>query len=265
MIQQTAAHLLKKNVMQQRSLSSLIRPHELQSVLGSVKVLDGSWHMPNTNRDPYQEYLQKRIKGSQFFGIDTIKDTTTDLPHMLPSPQQFADAVGKMGITEKDHVVVYDSVGVFSACRVYWTFKAFNHTSVSVLNGGLPLWEKEKYPIESGEPDKVEEKEYKIPTLNKDIVRDYAYVLNNAHKVQNGDEDAAIVLDARPHSRFTGLAPEPREGLKSGHMPGSKNVSFNEIVVNGKMVDDDKLLKVFQSKKIDLNRDIITSCGKGDS
>lgn len=129
---------------QQRSLSSLVSVKELQSALGSVKILDGSWHMPNTNRDPYQEYLNKRIVGSQFFGIDTIKDTTIDLPHMLPSPTLFANAVGmylvniisflnlidtiktfigKLGIDQNDHVVVYDTAGVFSACRVYWTFK----------------------------------------------------------------------------------------------------------------------------------------------
>ncbi|KAI7890865.1 Rhodanese-like domain-containing protein [Mucor mucedo] len=248
--------------LQQRSFSSLVTAKELQAALGSVKVLDGSWHMPNTNRDPYQEYLDKRIVGSQFFGIDTIKDTSIDLPHMLPLPDKFADAVGKMGIDENDHVVVYDTAGVFSACRVYWTFKAFGHNSISVLNGGLPLWEKSNGPIESGTPEPVAAKHYKTPKLNHDLVRDYQQVLNNARNIQNG-QSGAQVIDARPHPRFTGEAPEPREGLSSGAMPGSINIPFGQVIQSGQMLDDDKLRHVFESNGVDISKDIITSCGSG--
>ncbi|KAI8886083.1 Rhodanese-like protein [Backusella circina FSU 941] len=245
---------------QQRSLASLVSAEELKSALGRVKVLDGSWHMPNTNRDPYQEYLKKRIVGSQFFGIDTIKDTTSDLPHMLPSPDNFADAVGKLGISNNDHVVVYDSTGVFSACRVYWTFKAFGHESVSVLNGGLPIWEKDSGPTESGEPTPIQPATYHPSPINTDLVRDYQQVLANAKKQE------AIVLDARPNARFTGEAPEPRAGLSSGHMPSSISVAFNEVIdpQTGAMLDDEKLHKVFvEQKGVDLSRPIITSCGSG--
>ncbi|KAG1117982.1 hypothetical protein G6F42_013307 [Rhizopus arrhizus] len=245
-----------------RSFGSLVSPKELKSALSSVKVLDGSWHMPNANRDPYQEYLNKRIAGSQFFGIDTIKDTSSDLPHMLPSPDNFADAVGKLGISENDHVVVYDTAGVFSACRVYWTFKAFGHESISVLNGGLPAWEKVDGPLETGAPEPVEPKLYKVSHVNKDIVRDYQTVLANARSIQQG-KDGAQVLDARPYARFTGEAPEPRIGLSSGHMPGSISVAFNEVVESGEMLNDDKLRKVFESKGVDVDKQIITSCGSG--
>lgn len=247
---------------QKRSLSSLISPKELQSSLSSVKVLDGSWHMPNTNRDPYEEYLKKRIVGSQFFGIDTIKDTSSELPHMLPSPDVFASAVGKMGIDENDHVVVYDTAGVFSACRVYWTFKAFGHDAVSVLNGGLPLWEKTGGAIETGQPKEVEPKKYKVPKINHDLVRDYKQVLKNARQIQEGGSGAQV-LDARPYPRFTGEAPEPREGLSSGHMPGSISVAFNEVIQSGEMLSDEELRKVFESKGVDLSKEIVTSCGSG--
>ncbi|GAN05060.1 3-mercaptopyruvate sulfurtransferase [Mucor ambiguus] len=247
---------------QVRSFGSLVSPKELKSALSSVKVLDGSWHMPNTNRDPYQEFLTKRIASSQFFGIDAIKDTSSDLPHMLPSPDNFADAVGKLGISRNDHVVVYDTAGVFSACRVYWTFKAFGHDSISVLNGGLPAWEKADGPVETGPPEPVEPQVYKVSHINKDIVRDYETVLSNARNIQQG-KDGAQVLDARPYARFTGEAPEPRIGLSSGHMPGSISVAFNEVVESGEMLDDDKLRKVFESKGVDVDKEIITSCGSG--
>ncbi|CAO3640836.1 unnamed protein product [Mucor fragilis] len=265
MFRQASSCIQNRVIMSQqqaRSFGSLVSPKELKSALSSVKVLDGSWHMPNTNRDPYQEFLNKRIAGSQFFGIDTIKDTCSDLPHMLPSPDNFADAVGKLGISQNDHVVVYDTAGVFSACRVYWTFKAFGHNSISVLNGGLPAWEKADGPVETGSPDPVEPQVYKVSHVNKDIVRDYGTVLSNARNIQQG-KDGAQVLDARPYARFTGEAPEPRIGLSSGHMPGSISVAFNEVVESGEMLDGDKLRKVFESKGIDIDKEIITSCGSG--
>ncbi|KAK4512776.1 uncharacterized protein ATC70_003482 [Mucor velutinosus] len=265
MFRQASAAIKNRVIMSQqqvRSFGSLVSPKELKSALSSVKVLDGSWHMPNTNRDPYQEFLNKRIAGSQFFGIDTIKDTSSDLPHMLPSPDNFADAVGRLGISQNDHVVVYDTAGVFSACRVYWTFKAFGHDSISVLNGGLPAWEKADGPLETGSPEPVKPQVYKVSHVNKDIVRDYETVLSNARNIQQG-KDGAQVLDARPYARFMGEAPEPRIGLSSGHMPGSISVAFNEVVESGQMLDDDKLRTVFKSKGVDVDKEIITSCGSG--
>lgn len=138
--------------------------------------------------------------------------------------------------------------------------KAFGHNSISVLNGGLPAWEKADGPVETGSPDPVEPQVYKVSHVNKDIVRDYGTVLSNARNIQQG-KDGAQVLDARPYARFTGEAPEPRIGLSSGHMPGSISVAFNEVVESGEMLDGDKLRKVFESKGIDIDKEIITSCG----
>lgn len=188
---------------------------------------------------------------------------------------------GKLGISQNDHVVVYDTAGVFSACRVYWTFKvqsyiyinahlsyqnqpthqkAFGHDSISVLNGGLPAWEKADGPVETGPPEPVKPQVYKVSRVNKDIVRNYETVLANARDIQQGKQGAQV-LDARPYARFTGEAPEPRIGLSSGHMPGSISVAFNEVVESGEMLDDDKLRKVFESKGVDVDKEIITSCG----
>ncbi|KAI9488870.1 Rhodanese-like domain-containing protein [Zychaea mexicana] len=241
-----------------RNFGSLVSTDELASSLDQIKVLDGSWHMPNANRDPHQDFVKQHIPGARFFGIDEIKDTTVNLPHMLPTPEVFAEAVGQLGISEKDQVVVYDSVGIFSATRVYWTFKAFGHQNVSILNGGLPKWLKEGRPTESGET-KVTPAKYAVPTLNKQLVRDYAQVLENARR---GGKPAQV-LDARPNPRFTGEAPEPRPGLSSGHMPGSISVPFNVVIEDGQLLDSEKLREVFESRGVDLSKEIVTSCGSG--
>jgi thiosulfate/3-mercaptopyruvate sulfurtransferase len=130
------------------------------------------------------------------------------------------------------------------------------------LNGGLPLWEKTGGAIETGTPVPIEPKQYKIPSINKDLIRDYQTVLANARSIQNG-QSGVQVLDARPYARFTGEQPEPRPELSSGHMPGSISVAFNEVVQSGEMLDDEKLRQVFQSKGVDVNKEIITSCGSG--
>ncbi|KAI9249314.1 Rhodanese-like domain-containing protein [Sporodiniella umbellata] len=253
-----------EKTQQQRLFGTLVSPKQLSSALGRVKILDGSWHMPNSNRDPHREFLEKRIVHSRFFDIDGIKDTSSDLPHMLPSPKVFAEAIGELGIDENDHVVVYDSVGIFSACRVYWTFKVFGHRSVSVLNGGLPAWIKGGEPTETGDLKNIKKKHYKIPTLNSKLVRDYHAMLSNAYKAQKGSQEAIQVLDARPYPRFTGEAPEPRQGLSSGHMPGSLSVNFNELIdAEGKLLSDDSLNEVFKDKGVDISKDITTSCGSG--
>ncbi|CAG8508238.1 17947_t:CDS:2 [Funneliformis caledonium] len=230
----------------------------------SIILLDGSWHMPNANRDPYKEYLEKRIKNARFFGIDEIKDINTDLPHMLPSPAEFAKAVGDLGISENDHVVVYDSIGLFSSTRVYWTFKVFGHEKASVLDGGLPKWMAEKREIESG-PVTFKPKTYKTPTLRKEVVRNYEDIRRN---INEGPDSSNFeqVIDARPEARFKGIAPEPRPGLPSGHMPYSYSVPFNSIIdpkTKTTLLQDDELKRLFETKSIDLNKPIVLSCGSG--
>ncbi|GBB84973.1 hypothetical protein RclHR1_11570002 [Rhizophagus clarus] len=230
----------------------------------SIIPLDASWHMPNAKRDPYKEYLEKRIKNARFFGIDEIKDKNTDLPHMLPSPEDFAKAVGDLGISEKDHVVVYDSIGLFSSTRVYWTFRVFGHEKLSVLDGGLPKWIAEKREIESGQAS-FTPKTYKTPTLNKELVRNYEDIRNNIDKGPDSPEFEQV-LDARPEARFEGTAPEPRPGLSSGHMPYSFSVPFNSIIdpnTKTTLLQDDELRKLFESKNVDINKPIVLSCGSG--
>ncbi|KAM3588562.1 hypothetical protein VKS41_001004 [Umbelopsis sp. WA50703] len=228
----------------------------------NVKILDGSWHMPNANRDPYQEFVQKRIPGAQFFGIDEIKDKASDLPHMLPSKDIFAEAVGKLGISNNDHVVIYDSVGVVSACRVYWTFRIFGHEKVSVLNGGLPKWISENRPLDTGELTPVDPAQYQVTNVNEGLVRDYDTIINNVKKVQSG-EGGFLVADARSNARFTGESPEPRPSLSSGHMPGSVSMPFQDLMSGTEFLDDEALKQKWLAQIPELNQEIVTSCGSG--
>ncbi|RHZ72540.1 hypothetical protein Glove_242g154 [Diversispora epigaea] len=244
--------------------SSLVATDWVAQNQDSIVTVDGSWHMPNSNRDAYQEYFERRMKNARFFGIDEIKDKTIDLPHMLPAPKDFADAVGKLGISETDHVVVYDSIGIFSATRVYWTFKVFNHEKVSILNGGLPKWLAEKREIESG-PIDIKAKTYKIPTINKELIRNYNDIRKNID-ARSDPEKFEQVLDARPEARFTGEDPEPRPGLPSGHMPYSISVPFNSVIdpdTKCTLRKDEELIQLVKSKNIDLTKPIVLSCGSG--
>ncbi|CAO3609970.1 unnamed protein product [Cunninghamella blakesleeana] len=251
-----------------RSFSSLISVSELSSSLNSVKVLDSSWHLDG--RDAYKDFLNKRIPGSQFFGIDIIKDTNTNLPHMLPSPKVFAEAVGELGINNEDHVVVYDTIGTFSAARVYWTFKAFGHQQVSILNGGLPAWLQENQATVGGPIEKPKRQHYQEPILQKELVKSYDQVLtivDQYQKKMNQNEpiqDLPQIIDARSYARFNGETAEPRPGIKGGHMPGSICVPFRELDNDlGFYKDDAALKQLFESKGVDLNKPIITTCGSG--
>ncbi|KAF0553533.1 Rhodanese-like protein [Gigaspora margarita] len=244
--------------------SSIVTTEWVTQNYDSIIPVDGSWHMPNTNRNAYEEYFKTRLKNARFFGIDEIKDKTTDLPHMLPTPKDFAEAVGNLGISEKDHVVVYDSIGIFSSTRVYWTFKVFGHERVSLLEGGLPKWLKEGRPVESG-PIDIVPKSYEIPTLNTALVRNYNDIRKNIDRGEVSP-DFEQVLDARPEARFTGDETEPRPGLPSGHMPYSISVPFNSVIdpnTKNTFLNDDELKKLFKSKNIDLEKPIVLSCGSG--
>ncbi|KAL1924883.1 uncharacterized protein VTP21DRAFT_4537 [Calcarisporiella thermophila] len=226
-------------------------------------VLDGSWHMPNVNRDPKKEFLEKHLPGARFFGIDEIKDHSNHLPHMLPTPQVFADSVGKLGIDNEDHVVVYDVHGILSACRVWWTFKVFGHEKVSVLNGGMPKWLSENRAVESGEP-KISAKKYALPVLKNELVRSYEQIRAN---IQNGPNspDFELVLDARPEGRFHGTDPEPRPGLSSGHMPHSLSLPFQRVIKDGQLLEPEELKTLFRDLlgKDPSDTRIVTSCGSG--
>jgi thiosulfate/3-mercaptopyruvate sulfurtransferase len=224
----------------------------------NLVVVDGSWYLPTQNRDPQAEYLAGHIPGAVRFDIDTVKDTSSSLPHMLPSPEEFAKAVGAMGISESMTIVVYDGAGLFSAPRVRWTFQAFGARNVSILDGGFPAWKAEGRPIETG-PEEPRTPRTFTPDFNPSVVADAAAVQ------QSLQSKTAQVVDARPANRFSGEAPEPRPGLRMGHIPGSLNLPFDRIVENGRLKDRDELENAMAEAGIDPSQPVITSCGSGVS
>jgi thiosulfate/3-mercaptopyruvate sulfurtransferase len=221
-----------------------------------LRVVDGTWHMPQLKRDPRAEFAQAHIPGSVFFDIDAIADHGTTLPHMLPSAQEFAAAVGALGIGSNDRVVVYDVRGVVSAARVLWTFRAFGHDAVTVLDGGLKKWQAEGRPVESGEP-KPPARPF-TARLRPELVRDVEAMRANL------TSRAAQVLDARSRGRFAGTEPEPRAGLRGGHIPGSLNLPYETLYrPDGTLKPPDELRAAMTSAGVDLDRPIVTSCGSG--
>jgi thiosulfate/3-mercaptopyruvate sulfurtransferase len=237
-----------------------VSPARLQEHLDdpNVVILDGSWYLPTQNRDPQAEFLAGHIPGALRFDIDTVKDTSSSLPHMLPSPEAFAKTVGAMGIDENTTIVVYDGAGLFSAPRVRWTFQVFGARNVSILEGGFPAWKAEGLPIEAGPEKKRTPKVFK-PTFNAAAVADASAIQDTLRT------HAAQVVDARPAERFRGDAPEPRQGLRSGHIPGSLNLPFGHIVKDGKLRDKAGIEQAFKEAGIDPGRPVITTCGSGVS
>jgi thiosulfate/3-mercaptopyruvate sulfurtransferase len=223
-----------------------------------VVVVDGSWYLPNQNRDPHAEYLAGHIPGAVRFDIDTVKDTSSSLPHMLPSPDDFAKAVGAMGISEDMTVVVYDGLGLFSAPRVRWMFQVFGSRNVSILDGGFPAWKTDGRPVETG-PEKPLAPKTFTPSFDGSAVADVAKVQAALHS------NSAQVVDARAADRFRGEAPEPRPGLKAGHIPGSLNLPWSVIVDNGRLKDKGSIEQAVRDAGLDLERPIIASCGSGVS
>jgi thiosulfate/3-mercaptopyruvate sulfurtransferase len=220
-----------------------------------VVVVDASWYLPTAGRDARAEYLAGHIPGAVFFPLDEIADRSTDLPHMLPSPRDFAQAVGAMGITETMTIVVYDEAGLFSAPRVRWTFQAMGAGDVRILAGGGPKWRTEGRPIEMG-PVNRPARAFKarfVPEMVADLER-------VAARARDG---GAQIADARPQARFLGQAPEPRAGLRAGHIPGSVSLPFGELVRDGEMKPADELKARIAAAGIDVQKPVITSCGSG--
>jgi thiosulfate/3-mercaptopyruvate sulfurtransferase len=220
-----------------------------------IGVIDASWHLPTMNRSGAKEFEEKHVPGAVFFDIDAIADLSSGLPHMLPDAAAFADAMGKVGLSEDMTFVVYDSLGLFAAARVWWTLRAFGVAKVKILEGGLPKWIKEGRPLEQGESRRA-------PRAFAARLDPHAVAsLDDVRKaLQSG---AAQVVDARPADRFEGRAPEPRPGLKSGHMPGALNLPFIEILDGEKLKSPPALAEAFAARRVDLKKPIITSCGSG--
>jgi thiosulfate/3-mercaptopyruvate sulfurtransferase len=220
-----------------------------------VSIVDGSYYLPTQKRDAKGEYLAGHIPGAIFFDINAIADDSTDLPHMLPGPDQFGKAVGNLGITENDTIVVYDGSGFFSAPRVWWTFKIFGARNVFILDGGLPAWKQEGRPLDTGEVKRPQR------TFNADMDTGAVAMLSDVQMALN--DSSAQVVDARSAGRFAGTEPEPRPGLRSGHMPGARSVPSTEIIENGRLASPEKIAAAFKKAGIDTDKPIITTCGSG--
>lgn len=235
----------------------LVSTEWLSGRLGApdLVVVDGSYYMPSLNRNARGEYLAGHIPGAVFFDIDAIADHSSGLPHMLPSAESFAASVGALGISDEATIVVYDGVGLFSAPRVWWTFRVFGAGKVFILAGGLPKWAAEGRLVESGEP--VRRPAHFAARLDSTAVA----ALADVQQALAGR--AAQVVDARPPARFEGREPDPRPGVRAGHMPGARNVHYGDLVENGTLVAPDRLRLAFERGGVDLQQPIVTSCGSG--
>jgi len=221
-----------------------------------VVVLDSTYHLPTEKRDAKAEYEEKHIPGARFFDFDgAIKDKNNDLPHMLPDAATFAMEVGALGIGNNTHVVAYDTKGGFSAPRCWWMFKTFGHDRVSVLDGGLRAWEAAGHPVAT-EPLPFDPSTYS-PSFNPDKV------ISAEDLLQRLDEFS--VIDARSAGRFNGTAPEPRAGLRSGHIPSSLSLPFNLLLdgETGLMKKPDEMKALFAEAGHDLSGRTVTTCGSG--
>jgi thiosulfate/3-mercaptopyruvate sulfurtransferase len=221
----------------------------------SVAIVDGSYYLPTQNRDAHAEYVAAHIPGAVFFDINAIADKSTDLPHMLPGPDQFGEAAGSLGISDKDTILVYDGSGFYSAPRVWWTFRIFGARNVFILDGGLPAWKAEGRPTEAGEVKRLKR------TFNANMDTNAVAMVGDVQMAISSE--TAQVVDARSAGRFAGSEPEPRAGLRSGHMPGAHSVPSTEIVENGRLASPDKIAAAFKKAGVDTDKPIITTCGSG--
>jgi thiosulfate/3-mercaptopyruvate sulfurtransferase len=218
-------------------------------------VVDGSYFLPTQKRDAHAEHRAGHIPGAVFFDIEAVCDHSTDLPHMLPGPRQFSDAVGALGIGDGDTIVAYDSVGLFSAPRVWWTFRIFGAKKVFILDGGLPKWKSENRPLETGDTSR------KPRQFHAEMNTGAVAMLSDVQMALT--DGSAQVVDARSAERFRGEAPEPRPGLRSGHMPDSFNVPFGKVIENGRLAAPERIAAAFAAAGVDVDKPIITSCGSG--
>jgi thiosulfate/3-mercaptopyruvate sulfurtransferase len=235
-------------------MSDIVSAEWLKQNLDKVRVLDASWYMPADKRDTKAEFETAHISGAVFYDIDALSDPSNPLPHMLPPSDQFGRDASALGIGDGDMVVVYDTSGLFSAARVWFAFKAMGHDKIAVLDGGLPAWKVAGGALESG-ASKPKPAHF-TARFDPELVRDFAGVKSALGNTQ--------ILDARSAPRFEGAEPEPRPGLKSGHMPGAANLPYRAVLTaEGKLKDDASLQKLFSEKGVDLRAPIITSCGSG--
>lgn len=222
-----------------------------------VHIVDASYYMPHEGLNPRAEYEAHHIPGAVFFDIDDIADSDSPLPHMLPSPEKFSSRVRKLGLGDGVRIVVYDQRGLFSAARVWWAFRFFGHNDTVVLDGGLPKWMNEGRSVDEGVPRAVER--HFTARVNSLMLRDKRQMLTNLTAKREQ------VLDARSAGRFEGTAPEPRAGLRSGHIPGSLNLPFNDLLdpATQTILSAAEMKERFEAAGMDMNRPVVTTCGSG--
>lgn len=221
-----------------------------------VRVADASWYLPHLNRDPRAEYAAEHIPRAIFFDIDDLSDDTNPLPHMLAPAPKFASRMRKLGLGDGNLIVVYDSAGIYSAPRAWWMLRAMGHEDVVVLDGGLPKWRNEGRALE--DVSALPFARHFTPRPNNALIRDLRQMTANL------DRRAEQVIDARGIPRFKALEPEPRAGVRGGHIPGSLNVPYTELTnPSGTMKPREDLLKVFAAHGVDLHKPTVTSCGSG--
>ncbi|MEM6577298.1 MAG: 3-mercaptopyruvate sulfurtransferase [Pseudomonadota bacterium] len=221
-----------------------------------LRILDASWHLPGSEKDAKSDYDAGHIPGARFFDIEDVSDARSDLPHMAPPVEKFMSRLRAMGVGDGHQVVVYDSAGLFSAARVWWLFRLMGQHNVAVLDGGLPKWVAEDRPLEDLPP----------------VIRDrHMTVRREAHRVKDVTQVAAAsklgdheIIDARAADRFNGSAPEPRAGMRAGHIPGAKNVPYTALLnADATMKPASELRAVFEGAGVDMSKPAITSCGSG--
>lgn len=239
-----------------RVLNPLIQTDELEGMLTepSLRLLDGSWHLDG--RSGWADYLACRIPGAVWFDLDGNSDPATDLPHMVPPHADLAEGFGKLGLARTDRIVIYDTRGIWSAPRLWWMLRLLGAEQVQVLDGGLPKWRREGRPVVAGEPDAIAPASF-VPQYRPQLLADL-------EAVRQSLGTPVQVLDARPTARFKGEQPEPRPGLRGGHMPGAVNVPFSACLTEqGTLKSAAELAAVFEQHGVDMSRPVITSCGSG--
>ena len=242
-------------------LPALVSAQWLGPELGAadLRVIDATWYLPSENIEPGAAFTASHIPGAVRFDIDAIKDHSVDLPHMLPNAGAFARAVGLLGIGSGDRIIAYDRIGMDPSARVWWTFRAFGHSSVAVLDGGLAAWMDGGGKLESGSPSPP------AAAFNAHFDAGQVRGLDQIRALTGSSEPPQQIVDARSNGRFTATEPEPRDGIRPGRMPGSLNVPSTGMVdpVTGLLLDKAALRDRFEAGGVNLDRPIVTSCGSG--
>ena len=221
-----------------------------------LRVLDASWYLPGSKRDPFAEYQAAHIPGARFFDLDDVSDHRSDLPHMVPPVEKFMSRMRAIGVGDGHQIVVYDGSGLFSAPRVWWLFKLMGQMDIAVLDGGFPKWQAEGHPVEDLPP--ILRDRHMMVRRQNQMVKDVTQV-SAASKLGESE-----IVDARSPGRFYGKDPEPRPGLRAGHIPGSKNVFYKDLLnADDTMKSPEEMRQVFLEAGVDLDKPVITSCGSG--